>query len=169
MATYIVSSTCQKGVFAVSVHVVEDELIKDPECVNEFVDKANLVVTAKAKISDYIYRNSILRDIRTHSYFNDGNSRFHMEFGIYATLSFLAKEMEWGDNVIVAGAPYIRALARGAYEIVEDFETALIKLCYKQKVIFTDTQFRCDLYSRYGSIITSKNEIRNANDFSWMN
>ena len=167
MATFIISTVCSGGYFGCMITVMKESLT-NPEDINLYANNSILAYSAKTKISKNIYSDSILRSIDTYASFASDANRFCVEYGVYATLKFVESKMKYGDSVVIAGVPYVKPLARGILETVEDFEVDFIKLCYSKHAMFTNTLFQCGLKSKFDQMNVSQYIIANPNDYRWI-
>ena len=168
MATFVVSTIHKGEYFGCMIHKI-DTTIKNPEIINDYIQDSKMLYSAKSRISKQIYPCSTLRNINLHSRFNDSNTRFNVEFGVYAALRFIECEVKPGDNIVVANAQYVNSLVRGAFEIIEDFEAELIGYCYKHNVLFANTAFRCGLNVQIDTMKASSYLVSNPYNYKWIN
>jgi hypothetical protein len=120
MATFVISTVCSGGYFGCMINTIK-ESCPNPEDINLYANKSVLAYSAKTKISKNIYSDSILRSIDNYSSFASDANRFCVEYGVYVALKFVESKMQYGDSVVIAGCPYVKPLARGILETIEDW------------------------------------------------
>lgn len=167
MATFVISTLCSGGYFGCMINTIKESCF-NPEDINLYANKSILAYSAKTKISKNIYSDSILRSIDNYSSFASDANRFCVEYGVYVALKFVESKMQYGDSVVIAGCPYVKPLARGILETIEDFEVDFIKLCYSKRVLFTNTLFQCGLKAKFDQMKVSQYMIANPNDYRWI-